>query len=162
MADPARLLDRDAPGYDEDFCLWAEAQAALLRSGRLAALDIENIAEEIEDMSKSVKHTAESNLVVLLKHLLKYRYQPEKRSGSWSATIREHRRRVNKALVDSPSLRRYLKAEFSGCYESAREQAADETGLPPHVFPVEPFLDLDMVLDKTFWPEPADPDLETE
>lgn len=35
--------------YEQDVVLWAKEQAALLRSGQLSALDIEHIAEEIED-----------------------------------------------------------------------------------------------------------------
>ncbi|NCC29400.1 MAG: DUF29 family protein, partial [Gammaproteobacteria bacterium] len=39
--------------YDRDFFAWANEQAALLRAGRLAAADIDNIAEEIESMGRS-------------------------------------------------------------------------------------------------------------
>lgn len=153
MADTAQILDRPVPGYDEDFCLWAEAQATLLRAGRLSALDIENLAEEVEDMSKSVKQAAESNLIVLLMHLLKYRYQPSRRSRSWLMTIREHRQRIRRALRYSPSLRRHLAAEFSGCYRDARRLAADETGLALARFPEEPFLDVRDALDEDYLPD---------
>jgi len=153
MADPARLLDRDTPGYDEDFCRWAEAQASLLRAGRFDALDIENLAEEVEDMAKRDRRAVESNLRIVLIHLLKYRFQPEERSGSWLASIREHRLRIWRDLRDSPSRRRHLAAEFSDCYRDARRLAADETGLAVARFPEEPFLDVRDALDEDYLPD---------
>jgi uncharacterized protein DUF29 len=36
------------PLYERDFCLWIEQHAALLRAGRFAGLDLENLIEEIE------------------------------------------------------------------------------------------------------------------
>jgi predicted DNA-binding ribbon-helix-helix protein len=67
--------------YEQDFCLWIEETLALLRDGRLSALDVPNLIEEIEEMGNSEKTALESNLRVLLMHLLQYRYQPQKRSG---------------------------------------------------------------------------------
>jgi hypothetical protein len=41
--------------YEDDVIAWAEQQAALLRRGAWSQLDIDNIAEEIEDVDKSEK-----------------------------------------------------------------------------------------------------------
>ena len=76
--------------YDRDFYAWANQQAALLRAGRLAEADIENIAEEIESMGRSEKRELVSRLVVLLQHLLKWQFQPLFRGASWRLTYREH------------------------------------------------------------------------
>ena len=78
--------------YEHDFYDWANTQAALLRSGKLEAADIENIAEEIESMGKGERRELENRLVVLLLHLLKWQFQPERRGKSWRATIRIQRR----------------------------------------------------------------------
>lgn len=80
--------DGDMPrrDYDSDFSAWAVEQAALLRAGRLDAVDAENIAEEIESLSRSDKREILNRMIVLLKHLLKWRYQPELRCGSWKAS----------------------------------------------------------------------------
>ncbi len=48
--------------YEQDVVLWAKEQAALLRSGQLSALDIEHIAEEIEDVGKSEQRELVSRL----------------------------------------------------------------------------------------------------
>ncbi|WP_413175412.1 DUF29 domain-containing protein [Anabaena azotica] len=81
--------------YETDFNLWLEQTAILLKEGKLEQLDIENLLEEIEGMSRKEKDALESNLIRVLQHLLKWKYQSEKRSPSWSYTIIEHSRRLN-------------------------------------------------------------------
>lgn len=123
--------------YEQDYYLWLEATAKLLRAGQLTALDCVNLLEEIEDMGRSEKRAVYSNLKILLTHLLKYKYQPEKRLNSWLATIVEHRQRLKKALKESPSLQPYLVEILNECYQDARELAVAETGLVVEKFPVE-------------------------
>jgi Domain of unknown function DUF29 len=139
--------------YERDFYLWLEHQASRLREGRLDELDVANLLEEIEDMGRSEKRAIEGNLVVLLTHLLKYRFQPDQRSSGWRGTIVEHRRRLRKLLRESPSLRPLLRRMFPECYADAGEQAAAETGLSPDIFPAEPPFTLDQVLDSKYLPE---------
>jgi hypothetical protein len=123
--------------YKQDYFLWLEATVRLLQLGKLSQLDVDNLLEELEDMGRSEKRAIYSNLKILLLHLLKYRYQPEKRSNSWTGTIVEHRQRLNRALQESPSLRPYLTEIFSECYRDARELAVAETGLEIEQFPLE-------------------------
>lgn len=149
-ARPARV---DAGLYDRDYHAWTRLQAELLHSGRINEVDFANLAEEIEDMGKRQRQAVASNLVVVLLHLLKYRHQPQQRSNSWLASLREHRRRLRKQFEDSPSLRSYAQTVLSECYQDAREQAADETGLPREAFPEICPFDLDRVLDKDFLPK---------
>ncbi len=77
--------------YEEDFYLWLESTAKLLRNRQLENLDYDNLIQEIEAMGRSEKHSLESNLIVVLMHLLKYKYQPQKCSRSWLSSIFEHR-----------------------------------------------------------------------
>lgn len=88
-------------------------------------------------MGRSEKRAVKSNLVILLLYLLKYKYQPTKKTNSWKASIREHRRRLRDDFQVSPSLKRYFEEVFDGCYQDAREQAADETGLSKDTFPTK-------------------------
>ena len=60
--------------YDRDFYAWANEQAGLLRAGRIAEADIENIAEEIETMGRSERRELINRLTVLLLHLLKWQF----------------------------------------------------------------------------------------
>ncbi|HEY9884246.1 MAG TPA: DUF29 domain-containing protein [Thermosynechococcaceae cyanobacterium] len=139
--------------YDRDFYLWLQETAQLLRNGEFDRLDIENLVEEIESMSRSDKHAVESNLEVILMHLLKYKYQPERRSKSWRLTLFEHRDRLRKTFRESPSLRPYLASEFEDCYRSARKKASIETGLPIATFPPDSPFTPEQALDEDYLPE---------
>ncbi|WP_250124209.1 DUF29 domain-containing protein [Chroococcidiopsis sp. CCMEE 29] len=123
--------------FDQDYYLWLKETAQILQQGRWSDLDIANLVEEIEDMGRSEKRAVERNLEVVLLHLLKHKYQPEKRSNSWLATLFEHRRRLNKYLKESPSLKPYFHSAFADCYNAARKLAAIETGLEIDIFPTE-------------------------
>lgn len=139
--------------YEQDFCLWVEQAVNLLRKGDLNALDLENLIEEIEDMSRSDKRTLESNLEIILMHLLKYRYQPNKRSNSWRYTLIEHRLRLYKAFKNSPSLKKYFLEEFAEAYSGARKLASVETEIPINTFPLESPFTPEQVLDEDYLPE---------
>ena len=91
--------------YEHDIVAWAKEQAHLLRSGQLSALDIEHLAEEIEDVGKSEQRELASRMAVLLAHLLKWQYQPERQGSSWQRTIKEQRKAVLRRLKNTPSLK---------------------------------------------------------
>lgn len=132
------ISDRpDLSLYDQDFMLWIANMAQLLKEHRLTELDLEHLIDEIEDMGRNQKHALESNLTILLMHLLKWQYQSAKRTHSWKFTIREHRQRLQKAFRDSPSLQRYCEQVFNDCYQDARSLASDETGIELVMFPIE-------------------------
>jgi hypothetical protein len=120
--------------YERDFYLWVEEQVRLLRQGRLDDLDIANLLEEIESMGRSEKKAIKSNLVIVLLHLLKYEFQPKRRSRSWLDSILEHRLRLRDDLQESPSLRGHLEAVFSDAYADARARAMAQTGLSERAF----------------------------
>ena len=91
-----------AISYDKDVILWSEQQARLLRAGRFAELDIEHLADEIEDVGKSEKRELASRMAVLLAHLLKWSRQPKMRTNSWRSTIVVQRKRVALAIKATP------------------------------------------------------------
>jgi hypothetical protein len=139
--------------YDEDFYAWANEQAALLRSGRLAEADIAHIAEEIESMGKTEKRELTNRLAVLLTHLLKWRFQPAIRTTSWRLTIEEQRDRLADHMADNPSLKAKLTEAFASAYRLALLGAARETGLPVQKFPAVCPWTYEEVVDESFWPE---------
>jgi len=139
--------------YEQDYYAWTEQQAALLQAGRFTEIDLVHLIEEVEDMGRSQRRAVKSALLVVLIHLLKYRFQPTHRAPSWRATLREHRRRLRDEFADSPSLKPYAERVFTACYLDACEEAAEETGLPLAAFPpVCPFT-LEPVLDRNFLPD---------
>lgn len=139
--------------YETDFYAWANEQAALLRAGKLAAADIEHIAEEIESMGRTEKRELANRLVVLLLHLLKWQFQPVRRGSSWEATIRVQRRDLDVHLKDNPSLNAKVGEVIEQAYGNALIQAADETGLPETTFPAECPWSFDQIMDAGFWPD---------
>lgn len=139
--------------YETDFYAWANEQAALLRAGKLAAADIEHIAEEIESMGRTEQRELESRLTILLLHLLKWQFQPKRRGASWEATIRVQRRDLARHIERNPSLSPKVSEATSYAYENAKIEAAAETGLPETTFPAECPWSFDQIMDAGFWPD---------
>lgn len=132
--------------YDEDFALWVEEQVALLRSGRAAALDVANLIEELEGLTKRDARALGSQLRRIMLHLLKQRHQPAPVNRSWEQSIRNGREEIQDILDDSPSLRRLLPDLMTRNYPRAVADAASETGLNEQAFPQQPPFTLAEVL----------------
>lgn len=131
------MKDRTAVNstYERDFAVWLEDQAAALRSGHWNDVDLPNLIGEIEALAGNLRRELRSRLSVVLVHLLKLRYQPEKRSGSWIASIYEQRDRLADLIEDSPSLRRVVESYIEHAYSRARRIAAAQTELSVDTFP---------------------------
>lgn len=139
--------------YETDYYAWINQQLELLRSGQFHKADIQNLLDEIEDMSKKVKRELESRLNVLLVHLLKWQYQPDRRGASWEITIKSQRKEITALLSDSPSLKSKLVECISKAYKDATWYAHIETGLPEEDFPPDCLWSFDQFMDVGFWPE---------
>ena len=139
--------------YDQDFYAWANQQAALLRAGNLSAADIEHIAEEIESMGRTEKRELVSRLAVLLLHLLKWRFQPERRGASWEATINVQRLLLTRHIADNPSLKAKIAEAIADAYRLAAISAAGETNMAKSTFPVPCPWSFEQMMDEGFWPD---------
>ncbi|MDS4022929.1 MAG: DUF29 domain-containing protein [Candidatus Competibacter sp.] len=139
--------------YDQDFVLWTEQQAALLRQGRFGEADLGHIAEEIESMGKSDRRALKNHLINVVVHLLKWRCQRKRRGRSWESSIINGRREIGWILEDSPSLRPQLPVLFEDVYGEARRQACRETRLSLANFPEECPFSVEQALDADYWPE---------
>ncbi len=138
--------------YDLDFYQWTQRQGELLRIEEWEQLDWQHIAEEIESLGKKDKRQVQSRLAVLITHLLKWEYQPDKRSPSWRKTLKEQRFRLALVLNDSPSLKVELPAFVAVVYPYAVENAVDETGLDRKLFPATCPYGIEQLLDPAFIP----------
>jgi hypothetical protein len=146
------VVNRLSVGYDEDFNEWIEQTIDLLKARRFEELDIDNLIDELEGMSKRDKREILSRLKVILMHLLKWQYQPSQRSASWEITLRNNREEIAQILQDSPSLKSYPALVLAQAYQSARQNAASETGLPIATFPEDCPFAIDPILDEAFLP----------
>ncbi|MFN6475000.1 DUF29 domain-containing protein [Nostoc sp. DedQUE07] len=142
--------------YKADFNLWIEQTAQLLRSHRWQEVDVEHLIEEVEGLGKSERRGIASQLTRLLLHLLKWQYQPQRRSDSWLDSITDSRTQIELAIEDSPSLKSYPTEQLEESYQRARRQAAKQTGIVVSVFPEECPYSLELVLDENWLPEASD------
>jgi len=117
--------------YDIDIVAWADEQAALLRAGKLSQIDIQHIADEVEDVGKSEQRELASRMAVLLVHLLKWTHQPERQGASWRRTITEQRRMIERRLARTPSLRADMRDPewLADIWSDAVSKAIDKAGL---------------------------------
>ena len=139
--------------YDKDFHAWLFQTAALLRQGRVAEIDAVHVAEELEDMGKRERRALESHIRNVTLHLLKWRYQSDKRTPSWRKSIRNGRLEIQALLKDSPSLASEPARMLADAYSAARADTVDETGLSEEAFPVQCPFTVGQVLDAGYWGE---------
>jgi hypothetical protein len=139
--------------YERDFYLWLKVTIEQLQERKFSEVDLANLIEELESMGRSEKQALESNLQVVFMHLLKYKYQPKRRSNSWRFTILEHRDRLESAFENSPSLKTHFFEVFDKCYLKARRKAATETGLPIDTFPPKSPFTPEETLNADYLPE---------
>jgi hypothetical protein len=148
---PARGAGAVAPAtYQGDYYSWVLQQAELLRSGNAGHADLENIAEELADLGRNEFHKLESAYRVLLLHMLKWDFQPQKRSRSWVNSIAAQRHRVTDILEDNPSLRSRTDLALRRAFRDARLEASTETGLEVEVFPGTLPYTLDEMMGREF------------
>jgi hypothetical protein len=96
--------------YERDFYAWTQDQAALLRAWpealRPNALDLNHLAEEIEDLGKSQRRAARSLLLHVIQHLLKLRLHPDRQSERhWKKEVNGFRDQLRDVFAENPSLR---------------------------------------------------------
>jgi hypothetical protein len=141
--------------YETDVIAWSQEQARLLRAGRYAEMDIEHIAEEIEDVGKSEKRELENRMAILLAHLLKWRQQPERRGSSWQRTIKEQRKAIVRRIEKTPSLKADLQnADWrESVWSDALIKAAEETGIDIARLPESCPWPAEQILSDEFLPD---------
>lgn len=156
--------EAQTPLYDADFYAWTQEQAQLLRLAQSAtaeqprqwdSVDLDNVIEEIESLGRQERNELVNRLGVLLGHLLKWQFQPERRGTSWQAIIREQRRRVKRLLSESPSLQPYLVEAMQEAFDDGVDLAVRETGLPYEKFPADCPYSFEQAIDADFFPDKA-------
>ena len=143
--------------YDTDFYVWTQEQAALLRRVPRGsfALDIENLAEEIESMGRAEISKVSSLLLQVLIHLLKMVVEPDSLSQRhWVSEVVTFQ--SNAVLAFTPGMRQRIELDRiwkMACNGAARQFESAEIPVP--VWPAECPLSLDELLVSDFDPAPA-------
>ena len=117
---------------EENIARWAAEQAALLRAGRFEHLDVENLAEEVEDLGRSGKYEIDSRMEILLQH--------------------QNRDAIANIIEESPSLRPFPATVVERAYRSAPLEGSGETRLPLSTFPETCPYTIEQILDPDFLP----------
>jgi hypothetical protein len=111
--------------YDEDFYAWTQQQAEALRTHFQGdnRLDVEHLAEEVEDLGRSELHAVESFVENVIAHLLKLDYSGQTAPRAhWRAEILNFRQSIERKI--SQSIRRTVSRELDELYRRARQIAA--------------------------------------
>jgi hypothetical protein len=150
--------EQQRPSRDQDFPAWVLDQAKALRLHKPRAVDWEALADQLDDMYSQVKIDLESDLRVILQHLLKLQFQPgenewKRRARGWKVSATEHRNRVSLILEDSQSLRKKLPAVVARAYSGARKEAAIHMNIEERALPSKCPWTTDQVIDLDFFPE---------
>ena len=143
-------LRRAAPGYEQDYAAWVDAQVEALRHRRFDALDLEHLIDEVCDLGTSNFNAFVSAIEIVLVHMLKWDAQPGRRSASWVASIVEHRRRIARSLKKNPSFKSRLTDAVEEAFDTATAKAAGETNLPLSAFPEEKPFDWEAITSRPY------------
>lgn len=138
--------------YEKDLHAWTLEKAALLRQRCFAKIDVDNIAEELENMRRSERHELVNRLAVLLAYLLKWHFQPTQCGNSWKYMIEEQRRQIKRLLDENPSLGSRLEKAFENSYGDAILIAAGELDRDKNIFPSACPCGLEQALNSDYWP----------
>ena len=159
MAQPPETLDmqpatavaaRRRTRYEDDIYTWVQEQVALLRAGHVEALDLAQIADELNDVALAEYYRLQSAIEVVILHMLKWDHQPERRSRSWALSIAEHRERICLVLRKSPGLKSSRDEARQNGFRLARLRAAREMRRSLKSLPADcPYI-WDDILDRPF------------
>ena len=141
--------------YEQDLFAWTQQQVNLLTHQRWHELDVENLIDELEGMARRDRREMINRLIILIAHLLKWKFQPDHQSGSWRGSIQEQRLQPNGLLEDSPSFHQQFIESLEKAYPQAVKLASKETELPTTKFPNECPYELAQLLDEDFLPSTA-------
>jgi len=142
-----RLHTEPGTLYEHDETAWAELMADLIAARRWDDVEADNLSEYLRDMARRDRREVHSRLATLLTHLLKWEYQPDGRSNSWLASIKEQRKQLQ-LLLESGTLRNHAVEILPKAYAWAVDQASTETALPEDTFPAECPFTLEQVVEE--------------
>ncbi|PSF37436.1 DUF29 domain-containing protein [Aphanothece hegewaldii CCALA 016] len=137
--------------YEIDDHLWLEETIKLLKANRLDELDIENLIEELEYLSKKDRNKAVSLLEQVIRHLLLLQYWSEEYQNSsahWKAEIVSCRTQLRRHLTIN--LRQHLEQELNVIYQDALRYVIQKTRL--NTFPTTCPYTLEQLLNENWQP----------
>ena len=135
--------------YERDFLAWTEEVSKSISNKDFADMDWENLIEEIEDMGKSEKRSLESYLERLIEHILKIKYwhnEHERNYRHWKAKIVNFRKRINRLLKRSTSLKNYLVNIYPEIFNDSVEVQKNIFDIPD-----DNFVELKTIMNQDYF-----------
>jgi len=146
--------------YEDDYYAWVQHQVRAVREHRIEEVDWDNVAEEIDDLGKSVRWSVQSHLETLVEHLLKLAHTHEtptaRNARLWTGSVKLARTKIRRQLRANPSLRPKLAELFEEAYEDGRTRMLASIKIPEGAIPVTSPWTLEQVLDDSFFPKPTE------
>jgi Domain of unknown function DUF29 len=136
--------------YDIDAHLWLLETIELLKQKKFNELDLENLIEELESLTRKDKNTVKSLLEQIIRHLLLLQYWSEESditSHHWSAEIYSFRNQLKDELTTN--LKKYLQEERLNIYQKALGYVQRKTKFKVN-FPTECPYTLEQLLDENY------------
>ncbi len=143
--------------YDHNYFAWLEARARELRQAaqgeeEVLELDLENLAEKIEGLARVELKALKSRLARVAKHLMKWQFQPERRSLSWNVTIVNDRNEIEDDLQSQALRNKITDAVMGRIFRWIRNEALAETELPEAAIPQGMLYAMDELANRSFLP----------
>lgn len=146
--------------YERDFVAWTKEQAAELRRLREVRLntrlDLEQLAEEVEDLGNELRFALRSHVGRIIEHLLKIELWPATQPRQkWRQSVRNARDEAEQRLT--PTLRRDIEERLPKLFSRARQNVADslefhrEHAAAEALSSLDPYT-IEQILDPDWWP----------
>lgn len=138
---------------DEDFYSWCKKNAEVLRRGQMIDTDLDylDLAEELDFMSASVEREVKNRLAIIIAHLLKIKFEPQRKSRSWLLTIDEQRDETKITIKKNPGIKHKLDRIYLEAYNSSKYIFQRDTLIDKKELPEECPYSLENLLDDNFY-----------
>ncbi|MBC8151539.1 MAG: DUF29 family protein [Bacteroidetes bacterium] len=88
----------------------------------------EGLQTLLDSMSQELRRALRSQLSRLMMHVLKWKIQPEKRTGNWAVSILDARENIEAIMQEKPGLNQhYLEEIWEKTQQQALRKAQEET-----------------------------------
>jgi hypothetical protein len=139
--------------YEIDDHLWLEEMIKLLKENRLNELDIENLIEELESLSRNDKNRVKSFLELIIIHVLLLDYwekEYEYNANHWRDEVYNFRHQLNNLLTTN--LYHHLEENFSKIYQLSLKRVQNKTNFSLNLPQKCPYS-LEQLLEEDWFPK---------
>jgi hypothetical protein len=139
--------------YEDDYLAWYETNLELIKERHFDDLDLDNLIQELENLVRNIKHSGESFLEQIIRHLLMIEYWEQERDYNFRHWVGEIINFRNELDIDlTTNLRKHLAQEQEKIYQKAVKYVVGKTGLKKGIFPTNCPYTLEQLIDSDWLP----------